>query len=136
MPIYWFAAAATLFVLEMFTGTMYLLIISLALVGGGISQIVFADFAIAFAHAAFIGLVGIFLVHRHIKRKKSTNSNDLDIGQRVQIIEHVHGDTYKVFYRGSYWNARLNEGELQQNEFAIIQGKANNTLLISSISTR
>ena len=106
----WFVAALILFIAELFVGSFYLLIISFSLVGAGLAAFLFEHSAVPILTAVMIASVGLYWVQRYSKRHKNQAEavhDDLDIGQTVQIVRHLHDQIYEVFYRGSYWQARV-----------------------------
>ena len=125
--MYWFIAAVAVLVVEMFVGTLYLLIISAALAGAGAASLLFDG-------AAAISAVGLFWLHGFIKRRRTPAdevSNDLDIGQTVKILRRVSEGQYEVSYRGTTWQARaLNARTAAEPSFAVIGGKEGNILLV------
>lgn len=131
----WFVAALILFIAELFVGSFYLLIISFSLVGAGLAAFLFEHAAVPILTAVMIASVGLYWVQRYSKRHKNQAEavhDDLDIGQTVQIVRHLHDQIYEVFYRGSYWQARvMNTTHLvAAHTTASIVGKESNTLLI------
>ena len=131
----WFVAALILFIAELFVGSFYLLIISFSLVGAGLAAFLFEHTAVPILTAVMIASVGLYWVQRYSKRHKNQAEavhDDLDIGQTVQIVRHLHDQIYEVFYRGSYWQARvMNTTHLvAAHTTASIVGKESNTLLI------
>lgn len=131
----WFVAALILFIAELFVGSFYLLIISFSLVGAGLAAFLFEHAAVPILTAVMIASLGLYWVQRYSKRHKNQAEavhDDLDIGQTVQIVRHLHDQIYEVFYRGSYWQARvMNTTHLvAAHTTASIVGKESNTLLI------
>lgn len=131
----WFVAALILFIAELFVGSFYLLIISFSLVGAGLAAFLFEHAAVPILTAVMIASLGLYWVQRYSKRHKNQAEavhDDLDIGQTVQIVRHLHDQIYEVFYRGSYWQARvMNTTHLvATHTTASIVGKESNTLLI------
>lgn len=131
----WFVAALILFIAELFVGSFYLLIISFSLVGAGLAAFLFEHSAVPILTAVMIASLGLYWVQRYSKRHKNQAEavhDDLDIGQTVQIVRHLHDQIYEVFYRGSYWQARvINTTHLvAAHTTASIVGKESNTLLI------
>ena len=57
--------------------------------------------------------------------------SDLDVGQTVQIVRHLHGNQYEVFYRGAQWQAEaVGSSGTNDAQTAVITGKNGNILLI------
>ncbi|WP_016686792.1 NfeD family protein [Neisseria sicca] len=129
----WFIAAAAVLIVELFIGTVYLLVVSAALFGAGLVYWLIGDTSIAVAAAAVLSAVGIWVVHSKFKKTapRQELNDDLDIGQTVQILRRLHGDCYEVSYRGTHWQARAeNADAVQTTSTAVITGKNGNVLLI------
>ncbi|OSI08418.1 nodulation efficiency NfeD family protein [Neisseria animaloris] len=134
--IAWFIAAILVLILELFVGTIYLLVVSAALFGAGIAAWLFDSLSISIVTAAALSAVGIWWAHGWIKKHRrppveESARNDLDIGQTVQINRHLHGNLYEVHYRGTVWHAQADNGaDHAAGQTAVITGKNGNILLI------
>ena len=129
----WFIAAAAVLIVELFVGTVYLLVVSAALFGAGLVYWLTGDTSIAVVAAAVLSAAGIWLVHGKFKKTapRQELNDDLDIGQTVQILRRLHGDCYEVSYRGTRWQAQAeNADAVQTTSTAVITGKNGNVLLI------
>lgn len=129
----WFIAAAAVLIVELFVGTVYLLVVSAALFGAGLVYWLTGDTSIAVVAAAVLSAAGIWLVHGKFKKTapRQELNDDLDIGQTVQILRRLHGDCYEVSYRGTHWQAQAeNADTVQTTSTAVITGKNGNVLLI------
>lgn len=131
----WFVTAALLLIAELFAGTVYLMVVSAALFGAGLVAGLTGNVSGAILTAAVLSAAGIWLAQRWIRtyrRSKAEEAaqNDLDIGQTVQIVCHLYGDTYEVAYRGTHWQARALNQAAAEAYSGVIAGKSGNTLLI------
>ena len=128
----WFIAAAAVLIVELFVGTVYLLVVSAALFGAGLVYWLTGDTSIAVAAAAVLSAAGIWLVHGKFKKTapRQELNDDLDIGQTVHILQRLHGDCYEVSYRGTRWQAQAENDAVQTTSTAVITGKNGNVLLI------
>ena len=129
----WFIAAAAVLIVELFVGTVYLLVVSAALFGAGLVYWLTGDTSIAVVAAAVLSAAGIWLVHGKFKKTapRQELNDDLDIGQTVHILQRLHGDCYEVSYRGTRWQAQAeNADAVQTTSTAVITGKNGNVLLI------
>ena len=129
----WFIAAAAVLIVELFVGTVYLLVVSAALFGAGLVYWLTGDTSIAVVAAAVLSAAGIWLVHGKFKKTapRQELNDDLDIGQTVHILRRLHGDCYEVSYRGTHWQAQAeNADAVQTTSTAVIIGKNGNVLLI------
>ena len=129
----WFIVAAAVLIVELFVGTVYLLVVSAALFGAGLVYWLTGNTSIAVAAAAVLSAVGIWVVHSKFKKAtpRQELNDDLDIGQTVQILRRLHGDCYEASYRGTHWQAQAeNADAVQTTSTAVITGKNGNVLLI------
>ena len=138
---YWLIAAVAVFMLELFSGTVYLLVLSAALAGAGFCALLFNVNAVASVLvAAFLSAVGTLYVYRlrgkSPKNKALQQHNDLDIGSVVQIEQPLSGGAWRVFYRGTTWEARAARphAHFQMGDNARICGKDGITLLIEPLA--
>ncbi|MFC3874557.1 NfeD family protein [Neisseria musculi] len=134
--IYWLIAAALVLILELFAGTVYLLVVSAALFGAGLAALLFDNHAVSTTTAAVLATAGIVWVNRRLKSRRKTGNgetalDDLDVGQTVHINRRLHGNRYEVHYRGAVWQAEAaNALAVSQPQTAVITGKNGNVLLI------
>ncbi|UOO83094.1 NfeD family protein [Uruburuella testudinis] len=134
----WFIAAALILIFELFVGTIYLLVVSAALFGAGLAALLFDSPAISVITAAILAAIGIWWAKGWIRRHRRAPEveaarSDLDIGQTVQIVRHLHTDQYEVLYRGAQWQAQaVNHISAPHPAPAtgVITGKQGNLLLI------
>jgi membrane protein implicated in regulation of membrane protease activity len=133
----WIVAGFVLVIVELMTGTFYLLVI-----GGG----AFAGAAIAWAGGGYpaqavgasaIALVGTWLVNRwhRTRQPASAKDNFLDLGQAVVLESWVDAAsrTARVKYRGTTWDARVAAGvPAEPGATLIIQGQDGSTLLVGN----
>ena len=135
--MYWLIAAVILVVLEMFVGTFYLLVIAAALASVGLTEWLFAtgmEFNLALLGVLCLG--GIFLARRYQKRRASDHVQinlPLDINQAVKIEQHLHDNVYQVHYRGTVWQAQLQDTQdIGIGQTAYISARQGNVLFIRS----
>lgn len=131
----WFIMAAVILIIELFMGTIYLMVVSAAVFGAGIVAWLTTNTSAAILTVAVLSAFGIWQAngwikkHRHPQQEQA--ANDLDIGQTVQIIRHLHTDRYEVVYRGTHWQAQaLNATAVNEPQTGVITGKNGNILLI------
>lgn len=131
--IIWFIIAVIVLIIELFAGTIYLLVLSAALFGAGLAAWLFNSIIISFITAAVLATIGIWWAKKWIKHHKKNTSNtldDLDIGQTVKILKHLHNHQYEVMYRGTHWQAEAVNTTDTLATFATITKKQGNTLII------
>lgn len=130
----WFVAAVAVLIIELVTGTVYLLVVSAALAGSGIIYGLTGSTPAAVLTAALLSALGIWFVHaKTAVRKVETDSyQDLDAGQYVEILRYTGGNRYEVFYRGTHWQAQnTGQEELELGTRALIVRKEGNLLIIT-----
>jgi membrane protein implicated in regulation of membrane protease activity len=132
----WFMAGGVLVVLEMFTGTFYLLMIGAGLAAGGIAAIMGAELPGQFAVAAIIGVLAtLWLRHSKLSRMERKNALrdpnvNLDIGQEVQVEQWGSMRTARVMYRGALWDVELEgAGEPVPGNFVIREIRGNRLIV-------
>jgi membrane protein implicated in regulation of membrane protease activity len=123
----WLAAAGVLVILELFTGTFYLLMIAIGLAVGGIVAVLGAGGPAQTIAAAAIGVLATALLHRSrfgrpARHEPARDRNvNLDIGQRVTVPAWEHGRA-RVMYRGALWDVELGQGATPQaGDFRIVE---------------
>jgi membrane protein implicated in regulation of membrane protease activity len=118
--IVWVVLAGIVVICELFTGTFYLLMISIGLLAGGLAAFAGLNLEFQFIFAAVIGIVATYaLRHSKYGRFNKTDSArdpnvNLDIGQTLQIKEWTNNEgeasTARVMYRGAMWDVELAHG--------------------------
>lgn len=108
----WVLAGFALVIVELLTGTFYLLMLGIAAFGGAVVAWLGQGFpaqAIAAGLVAAVGTYGVHVYHvKHVKQKMKP----LDHAQPVTFEEWVNRDAQlaRVRYRGASWEARV-EGD-------------------------
>jgi membrane protein implicated in regulation of membrane protease activity len=126
--IWWMVLAFGLLILELLTGTFYLLVIAVAIAAGGLANLAGAPFTLQLVVAAVIGLAGSLWLRRSRLGRLTTEGDalqNLDVGQGVRIDSWSAGGTARAQYRGAEWDVVLAPGETPSpGEFVIrsVQG--------------
>ena len=131
----WWIAAAILVGVEMMTGTFYLLIVALACVAGGLVAMVGFDTGWQWGLAAVIEVAGTLAVNRWKARfmKHPKLSNNLDVGQRVSVIEWREDGTARVQYRGTQWDGLLDSAATPKREQMVIVAMRGSQLVLGPV---
>jgi membrane protein implicated in regulation of membrane protease activity len=123
----WLATAGVLVILELFTGTFYLLMIAIGLAVGGLVALAGAGWAVQAIAAGVVGVVATGLLHRsrfgRPARHDATRDRNvnLDIGQRVTVPAWDNGRA-RVMYRGALWDVELGQGATAHpGDFRIVE---------------
>jgi membrane protein implicated in regulation of membrane protease activity len=113
--IAWFLAAGLLVILELFTGTFYLLMTALGVAAGGLAALAGAAVPWQAAVAAVVGIAATLLLRRSrfgksVRPDAARDPNvNLDIGQRIAVDRWSQGSA-RVMYRGALWDVELAPG--------------------------
>jgi membrane protein implicated in regulation of membrane protease activity len=123
----WLVAAGVLVILELFTGTFYLLMIAIGLAAGAIVALAGPGVPAQAIVAAIVGVLATGLLHRsrfgHPARTNAQRDRNvnLDIGQRVTVPAWDNGRA-RVMYRGALWDVELTHGVAPHaGEFRIVE---------------
>jgi membrane protein implicated in regulation of membrane protease activity len=123
----WLVAAGVLVILELFTGTFYLLMMAIGLGVGGLVALGGAPWPAQAVAAAVVGVLATGLLHRsrfgrpaRVDASRDSNVN-LDIGQRVTVPAWDNGRA-RVMYRGALWDVELGQGATARaGDFCIVE---------------
>jgi membrane protein implicated in regulation of membrane protease activity len=123
----WLAAAGVLIVLELFTGTFYLLMMALGLAFGALAAWLGVAMPMQTLVAAVVGVVATSLLHRSrlgrppiVDAARDKNVN-MDIGQRL-AVDAWHDGHARVMYRGALWDVDLGPGaQPAAGDFRIVE---------------
>jgi membrane protein implicated in regulation of membrane protease activity len=143
--IIWFLVAGVLVMLEMATGTFYLLMIAFGLIAGGLAALAGAGSSMQFIAAAVVGAAVTFALRasRFGKIYKTDSARDpnvnLDIGQTVTVEEWKSpqdaASTARVAYRGAMWDVELESGGIARPGLFIIREIRGNRLIVANNGT-
>jgi membrane protein implicated in regulation of membrane protease activity len=139
--VLWFIVAGVMVILELFTGTFYLLMIAIGVAAGGIAALIGWGFSVQFIVAGFVGVLATGLLRRTKLGKidkgdanRDPNVN-LDIGQSVHIEAWSGSEdrwTARVMYRGAMWDVDLAEGETAMPGTYIIREIRGSRLIVTN----
>lgn len=143
--IAWFVLAGVLVVLEMFTGTFYLLMIALGFAAGGVAALADASAAAQLAAAAVVGVIATYGLRRSkwgktARRDAQRDPNvNLDIGQTL-VVDEWSGEqggiqTARVMYRGAMWDVELDAGARARPGAYVIREVRGNRLVVAEPGT-
>jgi membrane protein implicated in regulation of membrane protease activity len=123
----WLVAAGVLVILELFSGTFYLLMIAIGLGFGALAALGGLSGPTQAIVAAVVGVIATGLLHRsrlgHPSKANPARDHNvnLDIGQHVQVPGWNDGKA-RVLYRGALWDIELGQGATAQaGEFKIVE---------------
>lgn len=130
----WLAVAGLVVILELFSGTFYLLMISVGLVAGAIAAWLNFGSSFQMIVAAMVGAAATLALHRskfgwRERKDVSRDPNvNMDIGQTIKV-EHWEDQgngkyTARAMYRGAMWDVDLQHSAAFSGVFIIeeVQG--------------
>lgn len=113
--IAWLVAAGVIVILELFTGTFYLLMISLGVLAGALAAWAGLGGPAQTVTAAVVGVLATGLLWRSKYGRPSRSDAaldpniNIDIGQSIHV-PHWHNGSARVKYRGAMWDVELAPG--------------------------
>ena len=141
----WFGLAGVLVVLEMFTGTFYLLMIAIGFVAAGCAALLAAGSSVQLVVAALVGVIATYGLRRSkwgktARRDAERDPNvNLDVGQSLVVEEWsgIEGEvrTSRVMYRGAMWDVELEAGAHARPGRHVIREVRGNRLVVAQSGT-
>jgi membrane protein implicated in regulation of membrane protease activity len=135
----WWAMAGALVILEMFSGTFYLLMIAIGLAVGGGAALAGAGQAVQFVLAAVAGIAATYGLRQSrwgkVVRGRAERNPDinLDIGQRLTVETwNDDGRTARAAYRGAAWDLELEPGSHPVPGSFVIREVRGNRLIVAN----
>ena len=135
----WWVLAGTMVAIELVTGTLYLLLISLGLASGAVAAHLGLPIPIQIFIAAVVG-GGSVVIWGAYKRAQAPAATalpaqqvNLDIGETVHIDKWGEDFTSSAKYRGANWQVSLMPGETAAKGAYRIAEVAGNRLIVTKI---
>lgn len=136
----WLAMAGVLVIVEIFTGTFYLLMIALGMLAGALSAWLGAGNPIQVLVTALVGVVSCLILYRWrarsgIRSAANDPNINLDIGQAVRV-DTWQGEPNgpwqaRVIYRGAQWDVDLESGQAPTPGLFVIREVRGSRLLVA-----
>lgn len=134
----WLIAAGVVVILELFTGTFYLLMIAIGLAFGALAAIGGYGLPAQLITAGIVGVAATSVLHRsrfgHAKRGNAARDPNvnIDIGQHLTVDQWQDGHA-RVMYRGAPWDVELGPGaQAQAGSFRIIEIRGSHLIVANS----
>jgi membrane protein implicated in regulation of membrane protease activity len=116
--LFWWVGAGVLIVLELMSGTFYLLMIALGFIAAALTRIAGANADVQFVVAALVALAAVLLLRRsrfgrrtRLRTVAARNPDvNLDIGQTLAVTGWRERRA-RANYRGAAWDVELAPGE-------------------------
>lgn len=137
----WLGLAAILAILEMWTGTFYLLMIAIGMMAGAMAALFGQSLAMQLLVAAGIGVAATAILRksglgRHRRVDASSDPNvHLDVGQILHIDTWLERDGVafaRVDYRGAPWDVELAPEEIARPGAFVIREIRGSRLIVSA----
>ena len=142
--INWLVLAGAVVILEIFSGTFYLLMIAIGLAAGGLAAWLGAGNALQFGVAAVVGVIATYAL-RHSRFGKIHRPNaardpnvNMDIGQTIGIGEWNSAGgkpTARAIYRGAMWDVELEHGATAEPGLFIIREMRGSRLIVAGTAS-
>lgn len=130
----WLAMTGVLVILEMFSGTFYLLMISLGMLAGAVAAWLGLAAELQVLLAALVGAAATAALRRRRPRRQDAARDpniNLDIGQTLHIA-HWHEGTARAMYRGALWDVELAHGAQPRAGQFVIREVRGSRLIVSN----
>lgn len=110
----WAIAGLVLVIVELLTGTFYLLMLGVAAFGAAGAAWLGYDFSVQVIVAAVVSAVGCYAVHVYRVRNKAEQMPPIDAGMPASFESWVDAGARlaRVRYRGASWEARVEGSEM------------------------
>jgi membrane protein implicated in regulation of membrane protease activity len=133
--IVWALTGLTLVIIELLSGTFYLLVLGVACFGA--AGVAFAEFGFSAQAvvAAVVASVGLYMVHAYRVRNRAEQMPSIDQGQPARFETWVDENSFlaRVRYRGASWDARVEGGgTLETGAMLYVVNADGNTLTVSN----
>ncbi|MCC8394534.1 NfeD family protein [Paraburkholderia sp. MMS20-SJTR3] len=139
--LFWWIGAGVLVVLELTSGTFYLLMIAIGFVAAALAHIAGANADMQFAVAAVVALAAVVLLRRsrfgRRKREHASRNPDvnMDIGQTLSVPAW-QARKARVIYRGAAWDVELADGEPEDAQsYEIRELRGSSLVVVASRSS-
>ncbi len=132
--IVWLLIGFCLMIVELLTGTFYLLVLGLAAFGGAAVAYLGQGFPIQVIATAVVASIGSYLVHAYRVRNAQQQMQSIDFAQPVIFEAWVDQDSCiaRVRYRGAPWEARVEgDAEIKPGGSLYILTADRNTLTVT-----
>jgi membrane protein implicated in regulation of membrane protease activity len=129
----WAIAGIVLIIVEMLTGTFYLLVLGIAALAAAGAAWLGQSFWVQAVVTAAVTVAGVILVNRFRGKGTIAQKRSLDVGQSVSIeswISEADG-LARVNYRNAQWEARVTGERVPGGKVFYIHAVEGNTLVVS-----
>jgi membrane protein implicated in regulation of membrane protease activity len=137
--VLWFVLACALLVVELMTGTFYLLMVSIGCAVGGVVALAGGGVPLQLVVGAAVGVAATMVLRRTKWGARRLNADAaenrdviLDIGEVVHVDAWQDGAAH-VRYRGCQWDAALEPGAPPKAGAQVIKAIRGSTLVVAPV---
>lgn len=130
----WVITGIVLVIVEMLTGTFYLLVLGIAALAAAAAAYLGQSFWVQAVTVAAVSVLGVILIKRFRGAARSGSDQGLDIGQTVMLeawISEPDG-LARVKYRNAQWEAQVSGDRPPGGKVFYIHAVDGNTLRVSA----
>lgn len=134
----WAVVGIVLVIVEMLTGTFYLLVLGLAALAAAAAAYLGQSFWVQAVVVAAVAVVGVIMIKRFRGAVQTVAEQGLDIGQAVMLdawISEADG-LARVKYRNAQWEAQVTGERVPDSKVFYIHAVDGNTLQVSAARPR
>jgi len=134
MYLLWAVAGIVLIIIEMLTGTFYLLVLGIAALAAAAAAYLGLSFWVQAVTVAAVSVIGVILIKRFRGTDQAVADQGLDIGQAVTLeawISETDG-LARVKYRNAQWEAQVSGDRMPGGKVFYIHAVDGNTLRVSA----
>lgn len=131
----WMVIGIVLVIVEMLTGTLYLLVLGVAALAAAAAAYLGQSFWVQAVIATAVAVVGVILLKRFRGTAQPASGQGLDIGQAVVLdawISEADG-LARVQYRNAQWEAQVTGERVPGGKVFYIHAVDGNTLRVSTV---
>lgn len=135
MYLLWAVTGIVLIIIEMLTGTFYLLVLGIAALAAAAAAYLGQSFWVQAVTVAAVSVLGVILIKRFRGTVQPAADRGLDIGQTVMLdawISEADG-LARVKYRNAQWEAQVTGERVPGGKVFYIHAVDGNTLRVSAV---
>lgn len=132
--VVWAVVGLVLVIVELLTGTFYLLVLGIAAFGAALAAWLGLQFSAQSIIAALIGAIGCYGVHLYRAKNRAEQMAPIDAGMPASFESwlDVGARLARVRYRGASWDARVEGGDaLEPGATVYVLAADGNTLRVT-----
>jgi len=132
--VVWAVVGLVLVIVELLTGTFYLLVLGIAAFGAALAAWLGLQFSAQSIVAALIGAIGCYGVHLYRARNRAEQMAPIDAGMPASFESWLDAGARlaRVRYRGATWDARVEGSDaIEPGATVFVVAADGNTLTVA-----